>query len=339
MLPRPRLLRAAALLTALALGAGLAAPAGADPIAPDGSLAAKGQDPRKTRGLFVDPLMSAATQQEAVYRDSIGRYAQAFWVIPEAYATDVGRDRVRDYTSRALEARKTPILSVYGIPGRDCGMYSSGNPLTTSAQYRSWIRRITAGLRGQHALVVLEPDALPLFSSSVSTCRTKPDGWRGMLRFAARRLSSSGAWVYLDAGHSNWTPYKTRPTILKKAGIGYARGFSTNVSNFRPTADEKIYAAKMLRGLRKLGIRGKHYVIDTSRNGATPSANGYDVINPTWARLGSPPRLVFDGAFDGTLWVKQPGESDGTRNGGPDSGEWCDFLADRLLGRAESSSC
>lgn len=339
MLPRSVLLRATTLLIALALGAAvLAAPVDADPGTQGTAVATKATDPRKTRGLFVDPLMPAASEQQ-VYRDAFGTKAQALWIIPEAYSTSAVRAVVRDYTGRALEARKTPVLSVYGIPGRDCGMYSSGNPLTTAAQYRGWIRQIASGVRDQKVLLVLEPDALPLFSSPVETCRTKPAGWQGMLRFASRVLSKAGAWVYLDAGHSNWTPYDERPAVLKAAGIGFARGFSTNVSNFRPTADEKAYAAKLLAGLRKLDVTGKHYVIDTSRNGATPSSDGWDVINPTWARVGRPPKLVFDGAFDGTLWVKHPGESDGEVNGGPRSGEWCDFLADRLLGRPDSPSC
>ena len=125
-----------------------------------------------------------------------------------------------------------------------------------------------------------------------------------------RRSSKTGAWVYLDAGHSTGRRTTPRPAQLKQAGIRYARGFSTNVSNFRTTADEKAYAATLLAGLRKLGVKGKHYVIDTSRNGAADPVDG-EVINPTWARVGKPPRLVFKGAFDGTLWVKHPGESDG----------------------------
>ncbi len=304
----------------------------------DAAAARKPADPRRTHGLFVDKRMPAA-HQETVYRARIGSKAQAFWVIPEAYPTRTVRSKVVGYTHRALKARKTPVLTIYGIPGRDCGQYSSGNPLTTAAQYRAWINRIALGLRKQRAIVVLEPDALALFSSSVDACPTKPAGWTGMLRYASKKLSRTGAWVYLDAGHSNWTPYADRPTYLKAAGVAFTRGISTNVSNFRPTADEKRYAVTMLRGLRKLGVRGKHYVIDTSRNGARPSPDGYDVINPTWARLGRAPRLVFKGAFDGTLWVKHPGESDGTVNGGPPSGQWCDLLADRLLGRAGSGHC
>jgi hypothetical protein len=153
-------------------------------------------------------------------------------------------------------------------------------------------------------------------------------------RRSAKRLSKSGAWVYLDAGHSNWTPYDTRPRFLKASGVRFARGISTNVSNFRPTADEKRYATTLLAGLRRLGVKGKHYVIDTSRNGAAPSDDR--VINPPWARLGKRPKLVFKGAFDGTLWVKHPGESDGWENGGNGSGQWCDLLADRLLGSPDT---
>lgn len=349
MLRRDLSLRSRAVVTVVAclvvlglLSAGTAValdvPAAAAGSSVDAATSAKPKDPRKTRGLFVDPLMPAANE-ERVYRDRIGRFAQAFWVIPEAYPTGQVRAKVRAYTRRALDARKTPMLVIYGIPGRDCGSHSSGGALQSAEQYRAWIRKVAAGVRGQRAMVIVEPDALPLFSSSVAACPTKPDGWQGMLRFANKRLGRTDAWVYLDAGHSNWTPYDERPAFLKKSGIKYIRGFSTNVSNFRTTASEKRYAATLLRGLRKLGVKGKRYVIDTSRNGLRGGPQDDQVLNPPWARVGQSPRLLFDGPFDGRLWVKHPGESDGTVNGGPPSGQWCDVLADRLLGRPESGSC
>lgn len=339
MLPRRSLLRALVLAFALALGlvAPVAAPSGALPAEEHGT-AAKAQEPRKTRGLFVDPEMRAH-KRGGVYRERIGKHAQALWIIPEAYPTRKVRGVVRAYTSRALRARKTPMLVVYGIPGRDCGSHSSAGALKNARQYRAWIRQVTAGVRGQSAIVVVEPDALPLFSSSVAACPTKPDRWQGMLRFASKLLGSTDAWVYLDAGHSNWTPYDTRPSYLKQAGIRYVRGFSTNVSNFRTTPAEKRYAGTLLDGLRRLGIKGKHYVVDTSRNGAQGGPQDDQVLNPYWARVGKRPRLVFRGPFDGTLWVKHPGESDGEVNGGPPSGQWCDKLADRLLDRPESGTC
>jgi endoglucanase len=326
-------------ILATVLTVALVAPSGARPGDATHASARAASDPRRTLGLFADAKMPAY-QEGGVYRDRIGRYAQAFWLIPEAYDTAHVRAKVLEYTGDAGAADKTPVLTVYGIPGRDCGQYSSGNPLTTAAQYRGWIRKIANGLTGTHAMVVLEPDALALFSSAAVGCPTKPQGWQAMLRYASKTLSASGAWVYLDAGHSNWTPYADRPTFLKRAGVQYARGISTNVSNFRPTSDEQAYARRMLAGLRALGITSKHYVIDTSRNGAAPSSDGNDVLNPTWARVGKRPRLVFDGAFDGTLWVKHPGESDGQVNGGSRSGTWCDLLADRLLtGTSDRSSC
>ncbi|WP_121254106.1 glycoside hydrolase family 6 protein [Nocardioides ferulae] len=336
-----RRLRARTVAAALALAAGLVTP-GIAPAVPDSddigvdrpaAPAAERPDPRRTRGLFVDPLMPAANQ-ERVYATAFGRRSQALWITPEHYPTPVVRDIVRAYTGRALAADKTPVLTVYGIPDRDCGLYSSGG-LPGGDAYRDWIRQVARGTRGQQALVVLEPDAIPFYGDP--RCTNAGDRLK-LLRFASRVLSRSGAWVYLDAGHSDWRPFDGRPRLLKRAGIGFARGFSTNVSNFRPTADEHDYAGFLRRELRKLKVKGVHYVIDTSRNGH-PDPVGGDVLNPVWARVGKAPRLVFDGAFDGTLWVKHPGESDGEVNGGPGSGQWCDFLADRLLDRRESPTC
>jgi endoglucanase len=104
-------------------------------------------------------------------------------------------------------------------------------------------------------------------------------------------------------------------SLLEKVGIDSIRGFSTNVSNFNPTADERDYAEE-LSGL----VGGAHYVIDTSRNGA--GSNG-DWCNPSGRALGATPLTErARGAMDANLWIKAPGESDGSCNGGPPAGEW-----------------
>lgn len=291
------------------------------------------KDVRRTRGLFVDRRMPAATQGAAYA--AFGRTPQALWFGNEYYPRGQVRGVARTYTQAAERARKTPMLVVYSIPDRDCGQYSSGG-LPGGTAYKKWVAQLALGIKGSKPIVILEPDAIPFYSNTECANGT----YRlGLLRYATRVLTKAGAWVYLDAGHSDWTPYDGRAALLKRAGISYARGFSTNVSNFRPTAAETTYARYLLGQLRTLGVTGKRYVIDTSRNGyAAPVSN--DVINPTWARVGAKPRLVFKGAFDGTLWVKHPGESDGPLNDGPSSGLWCDYLADRLLGRSpESPTC
>lgn len=293
----------------------------------------KATDPRKTRGLFVDRRMPVFTAGEARHQ-KIAKKAQALWLGIEYYPTDRVRGVVQEYAGLAAAARKTPVLVVYSIPDRDCNQHSAGGA-ADGPSYKAWVKEVAAGVRGSKPLVVVEPDAIPFIGDP--GCEDVGDRV-ALLRFAVKRLAAAGAWVYLDAGHSDWTPYDGRAALLKRAGVGLARGIATNVSNFRPLADEKAYGATLRRELKKLGVTGVKQVVDTSRNGARNPVGG-DVINPTWARLGTAPKLVFDGAFDGTLWVKHPGESDGPVNGGPGSGQWCDLLADRLLGLGDGAGC
>jgi len=330
---------ALALTLLLALVLGLLGVSATGPASAGGTDAADGlvpvdqavtttKDPRKRLGLFVDPLMPAA-QQGKRYK-KIANKAQALWLGNEYYPTDQVKDIVKAYTKRAKDAGKTPMLVVYSIPDRDCGQYSAGG-LPGGKEYKQWIRQVAKGVRGSKPLLVLEPDAIPFYDEGACS---NAGGRLKLMKFSSQQLSKAGAWVYLDAGHSDWTPWKDRWKMLRKAGVAHARGFSTNVSNFRPLKDEHKYAKYMVRKLRKAGVKGVKYVVDTSRNGAKKPVSG-DVINPTWARIGAAPKLRFKGAFDGTLWIKHPGESDGTTNGGPSSGQWCDLLADRLLGRKD----
>lgn len=337
MLPRPlALLAAGALLLAPLAPAPVSASPASDPVTVHAEKQKpkkpKKKDPRTKRGLYVDSRMPAA-QQGPAYA-SIGKRPQALWFGNEYYPTSTVASVAREYTRLAEKAGKTPVLVVYSIPDRDCGQYSSGG-LPGGSAYRQWVNQLAKGIKGSKPLVIVEPDAIPFYGQG--TC-ANGSSRLALIKHAAKVLTKAGAWVYLDAGHSDWRPYDGRAALLKKAGMKYARGFSTNVSNFRTLASEQAYAAELLRGLRALGVKGKKYVVDTSRNGNPDPVNG-DVINPTWARVGAPPKLRFQGPFDGTLWVKHPGESDGTVNSSAYSGQWCDQLADRLLGRPESPGC
>lgn len=71
-------------------------------------------------------------------------------------------------------------------------------------------------------------------------------------------------------------------------------------------------------------------MIDTSRNGLGATN---ELFNPPGRALGSPPGVRTGHAqVDAFLWVKNPGESDGTANGGPVAGQW---WAEYALGLAE----
>ena len=80
---------------------------------------------------------------------------------------------------------------------------------------------------------------------------------------------------------------------------------------------------------------GKHFVVDTSRNGLGPTPDG-QWCNPPGRALGAAPTLeTGDPAADAFLWIKRPGESDGACNGGPSAGTW---WADYALGLARRAA-
>jgi endoglucanase len=116
---------------------------------------------------------------------------------------------------------------------------------------------------------------------------------------------------------------------LKRANVAAADGFALNVSNFQLTANSVAYG-KAVSAL----IGGKHFVIDTSRNGLGPAADG-QWCNPGGRGLGTASTTVTaDPAVDAYLWVKLPGESDGSCSGAPAAGLWFPEYALGLAQRA-----
>ena len=213
----------------------------------------------------------------------------------------------------AAEQGATPVFVNYAIPNRDCGDYSRGG--LAAADYLDWTRVIADTMRGSRAVVLLEPDSLAMLSAE--KCATEVDTRPALLREAVQILTEAGLIVYLDGGNNNWVPEPVMAERLTEAGVQLARGFFTNVSNFYGVVPESEYG-EALSAL----LGGKHYVIDTSRNG-----NGWrgTWCNPVDAALGEAPH-VTDGStrLDALLWVKHPGLSDGECNGGPAAGTWWD---------------
>ncbi len=91
--------------------------------------------------------------------------------------------------------------------------------------------------------------------------------------------------------------------MLNRAGIAQANGFALNVSNFDWTTNNVNYGTEISRL-----VGGKHFVIDTSRNGNGP---GDRWCNPEGRALGTPSRGFASGLVDAYLWIKPPGDSDG----------------------------
>ena len=275
-------------------------------------------NPFAGKSLFVDPGSKAATAAtaaekagEATDAATMARIAAvptAIWLTPEKQPTGEVGDYVAGLVTEAAKTRDTPIFTVYGIPNRDCGNYSGGG--LTAEEYPVWVQEIATALAGSDAVIILEPDALALADECDNVEERLTE-----VGSSVDTLAAEGLTVYIDAGHSNWGPAADMADLLNRAGVDRARGFSTNVSHYNTTDKERAYADE-ISGL----TNGAHYVIDTGRNGAGSTG---EWCNPAGRALGDAPAATRSGsAQDANLWVKPPGESDGTCNGGPAAGEW-----------------
>ena len=281
--------------------------------------------------LYVDPNSNAQRQAETLRRsrpqdaELIARIASqpsARWL--GGWVGDIARE-VDNAVSTITRAGALPVFVAYNIPGRDCGQYSAGGAKGSDA-YRRWIRSFAQGLRGRQALVVLEPDALA--GMDCLNAEGQKDRM-ALLADAVQVLKKNRASVYIDAGHARWHPPEQMAPRLKQADIADADGFSLNVSNYIDNSANLAFGEK----LSKL-VGGKHFIIDTSRNGL---GNAADWCNPRGQALGvSPTTNTGHPLVDAFLWIKQPGESDGNCKGGPSAGSWWTEIA-LELSRAAST--
>jgi len=272
-------------------------------------------NPLSSGKFYADPASSAAkaaadpamNEADAAAIRELSTVPQAIWLVPEEHPTASVAGYVSGIVAAASASDTMATFVVYGIPERDCGNFSAGG--LTAEEYPLWVDAIAEGLGETASAVVLEPDSLSLADECGNT-----DSRVATTQDAITRLSVSGAVIYLDGGHSNWHPAAETAALLERAGVQRVRGFATNVSNFNATDSEIAYAEQVS------ALTGEaNYVIDTGRNGN--GSNG-EWCNPTGRALGTAPAAFTDGRRDADLWIKVPGESDGTCNGGPIAGEW-----------------
>lgn len=297
------------------------APSGTEPAPPQSS-------PPPT--FFVDPDSPAAKQ--AAHWEAEGRVADAAqlrriseqptakWLTGDQIPV---RDAVDRFVSQAALAGQLPVLVVHNIPERDCSRHGTGGAATAD-EYRRWIRDLAAGINARPVIVIVEPNAV---ADAVDGCVKHVDERYALLHDAVHVLKSTGsARVYLDAGHPRWITNVNRlADALNRAGIDLADGFALNVANFFSTADNVSYGHRLSDALG-----GKtRFVIDTSRNGNGPYPSDTVGSAPSWC---NPPGRALGAVptenpgldrVDALLWIKYPGESDGScRPGEPEAGHW-----------------
>ena len=281
---------------------------------------------------WVDPYSNAkrtadawrlTRPADATQMDKVAAGATARWM--GNWNTNVQADVDAAVTS-ITGAGALPLFVAYNIPQRDCGGLS-GSSTTTADGYRSWITAFANGIGVRKAAVILEPDALAMMD-----CLTPTDQQLrlDLLKYAVQTFAAKGSiTVYIDAGHPGWRSASTMATRLNNAGVAMAHGFSLNVSNFLFTSDNVSYGSQI-----SALVGGKHFVVDTGRNGLGPTAD-YQWCNPSGRALGTRPTTSTGNALvDAFLWIKTPGESDGACNGAPAAGTW---MPEYALGLATRS--
>jgi endoglucanase len=298
------------------------AAAGANPV-----------NPFKGERLWVDPdskargfarRVAAERPEDAALLRKLSEQPQAIWVggwigEPEAW--------MRRQMNRTAGKGFLPVFVVYNIPLRDCGHHSKGGADGAPA-YRAWIDALAAGIGPRKAVVILEPDGLPLLDKCLTPAQQVER--LSMIRHAVARFGAQGGTsVYLDAGHSDWVPAAKMAARLRDAGIEKAAGFSLNVSNYKRNDALIAYGRQV-----SAGVGGKPFIIDTSRNGNGPPDTAGDAswCNPDGRALGPAPTAeTGDALVHAYLWIKTPGESDGECNGGPKAGT---FWPEQAIGLA-----
>jgi endoglucanase len=277
-------------------------------------------NPLKGAKLFVDPESNVMAKANYLRRtdpakaellDKIAKQPQALWM--GEWNSNIYR-AVDHFVTRAAKDGSVAVIIAYNIPHRDAaavaaGVGESAGGVASKEKYQRWIRDVHAGTNNRPVVIVLEPDALPgitslppalqeeryfLFNDAVKVLRQNPH-----------------AAVYIDAGHGKWVPAKEMADRLKKAGVEHASGFSLNTSNYR-TTEESVAYGKEISAL----VGGKHFIVDTSRNGAGPYEGAKSITemwcNPPGRKIGLPPTTeTGEPLCDGFLWLKRPGESDG----------------------------
>lgn len=177
------------------------------------------------------------------------------------------------------------------------------------------------------------------------------EGYDNGIAYAIQKLALPHTALYLDAAHSGWLGYtresrqamvaKFKDVALKAGGLDLIRGLAVNVANYTPLdaheavpkpagapqknyfeqnmiKNEHEYASEMSQLMSDAGFPNSYIIIDTGRNGEAQSRSVWgNWCNIARARVGERPTSNPRPKIDAYVWVKPPGESDGSSENAP----------------------
>ena len=227
-----------------------------------------------------DPAMIGWNQLGQAERDQLAPIAMAHkakffgrW-ISDGDAEQKTKEYIED--SQAGDPSKMTILTLFRMFPWE-GEASILKRLPTPAEqaaYKKFVTGMAKGIGNDKVAVVLQPDGY--FAKKAYDAFVKKLGRKKallparMLAWTSKTLAAQpNTEVYVDMGSEDWARGKVAPVakFLKLSGVKYARGFSLNVSHKNYVEREILFAKKVSLALAKMGLPGKHAVLDTSDNG------------------------------------------------------------------------
>jgi endoglucanase len=323
------------LFLSMAVAAGCGHPASVSHRAdPSPTSTSAGVDPLAGQAIYDPPdsvaattgVRSATTAAERTAARQLAATPTATWMTGTVTGPALTA-RVAALVRAGAAAHAVPVLVAYDIPHRDCGHFSAGGA-ATAADYGQFVHAFAAGLVDP-AIVIVEPDAVSHLDECGLSAADRTERV-ALLREAVTTFAAQHAIVYLEAGSTGWHTAATIAARLRAAGLGSARGFALNVSDFKATADVVAFGHEIE------ALTGAPFVVDTSRNGAGPwqaPAAALPWCNPPGRKVGvAPTTHTGVPGVDAYLWIKEPGVSDGScGRGDPPAGTWFPAYAAELV--------
>jgi len=196
----------------------------------------------------------------------IGERPKAQWFGAWIKNTDITK-RVDDYIANATggDPKVMVQMSIFRMVPWEHDACKRLPTRAEQASYKQWTDRAAAAIGSAHVILILQPDG------PFALCAPKHSKLPSQLiAYSARKFSAlPNTNVYIDAGASDWPANDTKAAanILGPAGIRSARGFATNSTHYATTGNEIASGVKLIAELNRRGIKGKHFVINTSSNG------------------------------------------------------------------------
>ena len=221
-------------------------------------------------------------------------------------------------------------IAIFRLDPWEYGACSKAPSVAEQMSYRNWIGAFAAGIGTSRVALVLQPD-LPF-----ALCA--PDHGKvalSLVRYAAQVFAAlPHTSVYIDAGAGDWPTVRQAVSLLRSAGVAYARGFALNATHYDSNADELKFGGRVSEALARVGVPGKHFVINTAENGVAWHYWQYRGnhsnprvcdVRPDWPcmTLGVPPttnvtrylsgqlRRTAAKLCDAFLWIGRPWLKDG----------------------------